>query len=123
MSMGRALLPAPNKNAPDVRGRRPAAPLEPLTSKSAIVVINEGCLIRKQIMIRSLVLGVALLGVWAVPVGCEDESSSMAQDLGVQEGRRPVPEGEARRPPGPPTDGAAFQTREEEAAPSGDDEN
>ena len=75
-------------------------------------------------MIRNLVLGVALLGVWAVPVGCEGESSSIAQDLGVQEGRRPVPE-EKRRPPGPPDGSAAFQTQEEEAEtpPSSDDEN
>ncbi len=76
-------------------------------------------------MIRSLLLGVALLGVWAVPVGCEkDESSSIAQDLGVQEGPRPVAE-EKKRPPGPPAGGDAFQTREEagQPPPSSDDEN
>jgi hypothetical protein len=61
-------------------------------------------------MIRLLVVLLVLLFVGAGFSGCEDEQSSQASELGIQEGRRPEPS-EQRAPPGP-GGGGAFQQGE-----------
>jgi hypothetical protein len=50
---------------------------------------------------RNLILVIAVIGLCSALIGCQDEASETADELGVQKGRRPVPE-ETRAPPGPP---------------------
>ncbi len=66
-------------------------------------------------MMRLLLVLLVLLFVGAGVVGCEeDQSSSDAAELGIQEGRRPV-KAEKRPPPGPGTEG--FQMGDNENLP------
>ena len=56
-------------------------------------------------MMRTLMLAIATLTLCAAPIGCSDEMSEAVDELGIQQGRRPVPEA-AKPPPGPPQQGA-----------------
>ena len=52
-------------------------------------------------MSRFVLTMVAVLGLCVVLVGCSNEAADAADELGVKQGRRPVPE-QQRKPPGPP---------------------
>ena len=67
-------------------------------------------------MMRLLVALLVLLFVGAGFSGCEDDQSSTAQELGVQEGRRPPPS-EKRPPPGPGGGGGFEQSEDDQEAP------
>ena len=56
-------------------------------------------------MIRTLMLAIATLTLCAAPIGCSDEMSEAVDELGIQQGRRPVPETPSQAP-GPPQQGA-----------------
>lgn len=53
-------------------------------------------------MMRCVILTVTVLFLCVGPIGCSDEVEETRGELGIQAGRRPVPEGELRKPPGPP---------------------
>jgi hypothetical protein len=65
-------------------------------------------------MMRLLLVILVLLFAGAGFAGCEDEQSSDATELGIQEGRRPSKE-EKRPPPGPGQGG--FQMGEDDDLP------
>ncbi len=52
-------------------------------------------------MKRNVILAIAVGGMLSVMIGCQEEATEAADELGVQPGRRPVPEVK-RKPPGPP---------------------
>jgi hypothetical protein len=64
-------------------------------------------------MLRLLVVLLVLLFVGVGITGCEDEQSSEASELGVQEGRRPAPS-EKRAPPGPSSGGGFEQSQDDQ---------
>ncbi len=53
-------------------------------------------------MMRCVILTVTVLFLCAGPIGCSDEVEETRDELGIQAGRRPVPAGELKKPPGPP---------------------
>ncbi|MHC4079838.1 MAG: hypothetical protein ACYS15_00585 [Planctomycetota bacterium] len=65
-------------------------------------------------MMRLLLALLVLLFIGAGVTGCEDDQSSQAGELGIQEGRRPAPE-EKRPPPGPGDGG--FKQGEDDQVP------
>lgn len=67
---------------------------------------------RNEVMIRLLTILLVLLFATPVLVGCTEESSTQASELGIQEGRRPV-KAEKRPPPGP-RDGTFQEGAEED---------
>ncbi len=52
-------------------------------------------------MMRTLMLAIATLTLCAAPIGCNDEMDEAMDELGVEQGRRPVAEN-PRPAPGPP---------------------
>ncbi len=52
-------------------------------------------------MMRCVILTVTVLFLCAGPIGCSDEAEEARDELGIQAGRRPVPDVK-RKPPGPP---------------------
>ncbi len=62
-------------------------------------------------MMRTLMLAIATLTLCAAPIGCNDEMSEATDELGIQQGRRPVPETQMP-PPGPPQQGALVAGNE-----------
>ncbi len=52
-------------------------------------------------MMRCVILTVTVLFLCAGPIGCSDEAEEARDELGIQGGRRPVPDVK-RKPPGPP---------------------
>ncbi len=65
-------------------------------------------------MMRTLMLAIATLTLCAALVGCSDEMSEAADELGIQQGLRPVPK-TPKPPPGPPQQGILVPA--EEGAP------
>ena len=71
-------------------------------------------------MMRCVILTVTVLFLCAGPIGCSDEVEETRGELGIQAGRRPAPEGEPRKPPGPPNPTLVAEQPESEDA---DDED
>ncbi len=67
-------------------------------------------------MMRCVILTVTVLFLCAGPIGCSDEAEETRDELGIQAGRRPVPEVKIK-PPGPPN--AALVA--EQQAPESED--
>ncbi len=65
-------------------------------------------------MMRTLMLAIATLTLCAAPIGCSDETSEAVDELGIQQGRRPVTD-TPKPPPGPPQQGTLVA--EDEGAP------
>lgn len=73
-------------------------------------------------MPRTVLATLAALGLCIVLVGCSNEGADAADELGVQQGRRPVA-AEKRTPPGPPDGTMVAQEQPgEEPAATGDDQ-
>ena len=68
-------------------------------------------------MMRCVILAVTVLFLCAGPIGCSDEAEETRDELGIQAGRRPVPEVK-RKPPGPPN--SALVAAEQQAPESED---
>ncbi len=67
-------------------------------------------------MMRLLLVLLVVLFIGAGIAGCEEDQSSEAAELGIQEGQRP--KGEKRPPPGPGT-GSGFQQGDDDQVPPG----
>ena len=72
-------------------------------------------------MMRTLILAIAILTLCAAPIGCDDDMAEAVDELGIQQGRRPVPE-TPRTAPGPPAQQGAL-TAGDEGAPGQRREN
>ncbi len=70
-------------------------------------------------MMRCVILTVTVLFLCAGPIGCSDEVEETRGELGIQAGRRPVPETQIK-PPGPPNPTLVAEQPESEDA---DDED
>ncbi len=71
-------------------------------------------------MKRTLILSIAALGLCCCGLAaCGNESEQAASDLGVQEGRRPVPDSK-RKPPGPPDPMVVTEEESGQKAPEGE---
>ena len=66
-------------------------------------------------MMRCVILTVTVLFLCAGPIGCSDEVEETRGELGIQAGRRPVPE-TTRKPPGPPNPTLVAEQPESEDA-------
>ena len=65
-------------------------------------------------MMRTLMLAIAALTLCAALTGCSDEMSEVTDELGIQQGLRPVPDTPTQAP-GPPQQGTLVA--EDEGAP------
>ena len=72
-------------------------------------------------MMRCVILTVTVLFLCAGPIGCSDEAEETRDELGIQAGRRPVPEVK-RKPPGPPNAALVAEQQAPESEDTDDEE-
>ncbi len=73
-------------------------------------------------MMRCVILTVTVLFLCAGPIGCSDEVEETRGELGIQAGRRPVPETQIK-PPGPPNPTLVAAEQEAPESEETDDED